>query len=216
MKVVDKEAIRTEQENTPEGKKKKLIKRIITAVAVAVFLAFVYWSSRSPVFNGKPFTVSIDGMEIIPGETKVHELIDANFKIGKNEFDSVSRSWRFYQYNTTEKMEKNTFLTGIDLHKDGENIAVLEITNYATQKPISECRVTDVTVYLKNADKAKILIDGTPITDFTLDNLSTYYKDIKESVRGYAYKDKNYKIEFILEEGKIDRILSDFDKNSKQ
>lgn len=126
--------------------KGSLKKNLISAIVLVVCFAGAYAMKTMPMFTGTPYSISIDGYSVLPGETKVQDLAGQGYML--SDFKQKTFSTTDMQYNYTgfynldTMAEATTIYTGIDLVRDNENVASLYIMNASRQeKKLSECEV---------------------------------------------------------------------------
>ncbi len=176
MQIRDKEQERKNYENSPQGKRKNLISKLIVGVMAVVFLGVVYVMNHNPAYVGTPHEVTVDGFTIIPGETTGAQLYEAGFQISDKSMYSMQLTpegkpvgYTGY-YSLDTEVEKRTYYYGINLIKNGESYAMLEMINTApSNKTVGDMKVKTITVVGKKKDVASL--EGIPTNELTKEAL---------------------------------------------
>lgn len=164
----------------------------------------------------RPYTISIDGIKLIPGQTKVQTLLDYGFQLGTSEQNTDKISSVFYPLEPTFQIKSNTRTNGFELWKEADKFAILEISNLEkTNISLSDGLVTVVELEKENLSNPKILLNNKPVSDLNAGNLSVLYSNLKtrEQGTGYEIKNKSYKLEFYVMLGDIWSITSSYNPN---
>ncbi len=167
MKVVDKEQERLAEAETPEGKRKALMEKLIPVAIVAVCAVVYFFLPDFTIGGGKAYVVTLGDVEVIPGKTTVQELADAGYDFSdlsgaNNVWDDDGSLNTLYPnvYDLSSEAEANTLYVSIILVKDQKEVACLSLVNMESKVvPISECIISDISVS-KNAyesDKATLI-----------------------------------------------------------
>lgn len=203
-------------ENNKATTRKMSRGQIIIAVVAVVILVGIGWYNRQPTATGLPFLVTVEGTQLVPGQTTVQELLDAGFVVGDSEL-SAGLERVFTEFDTTKKLDKQSYISNVYLNKAGETAARVELANFSPNggKPLAECVVTKVNVAPRDAEKFKIVIGETPFSDFTPDTIATIYPQAEAGTDATVVVDKNYQLRFEMENGEIGYISSVYDKSKK-
>ena len=216
MQIRDKEQERKDYENSPEGRRKSLIVKVIFVVAVVACMAVIYVTSHNPAFTGTPHVVVVDGVEIIPGETTGAQLYEAGFQIADRSMYSVDLTaqgavsgYKSFLPLDTEA-EKETYYYGLSLIKEGKSYATLQMINEASStKTLGEMKVREIIVYGSSENAENASLEGIPVSALTKAALTekagepereeTIPEDEEEHTQ-IRWAKGNYKMELVLNE----------------
>ena len=202
MEIVDKESERIAAEQTPEGRKKKLIKQVVLGIAVVVFLAYVDLDSHHPAFIGTPHPVIVAGFTIEPGKTTVQELSSAGFQLSA--YDKRGTGIRIY--NLLDELDAKSYYMNMDLTKDDKKYAKIEIVNESSSSKMAlECKVRSVMVFNSDTDAEQSSIDGVSGADISIDALTKAAGEPKSSRTDdgettVIWKKGYYSMKFVIKE----------------
>lgn len=176
MQVRDKEQERKDYENSPQGKRNSLISKVVLVVIAVVILGVVYVMNRTPANVGTPHEVTVDGFAIIPGETTGAQLYEAGFQISDKSMYSMQLTpegkpvgYTGY-YDLGTEVEKKTYYYGLNLIKDGESYAMLEMINTASSaKTVGDMKVKSVAVV--GEKKSVASLEGIAASEITKEAL---------------------------------------------
>ena len=185
MKDVDKEPERTDSENSPAGKRKQWLGWL---AAVAFFLIAAVLYRMFPdieIGGGKPYVIVMDGLEITPGKTTVQDLANAGYeltdmtgKVMMNERDENGEIVYRYRnvYDLTAEADARSMYSMLILVKDEEQAAGISIVNNkASAVPLSQCIVSNITIYNDCIDADKVTVEGTSFSQLTEEMLTELY-----------------------------------------
>ena len=185
MKVVDKEQERIDYENSPKGKWKKWLE-LLAALVFFLVCAFLYRVFPNiEIGGGKPYVIVMDGLEIIPGKTTVQDLANAGYELtdmtGKvmlNERGEDGEIIYRYRnvYDLTSEADARSMYSSLILVKDEEQAALISIVNNETSAvPLTQCIVSDITIYNRYIDSDKVTVEGTSLPQLTEGMLTELY-----------------------------------------
>lgn len=177
MKIIDQEEVRKAEEQTPEGKKKKMLSKIGTLVFFAVLFIAFYFLDRNHVFSGEPYPIHVANITVIPGETTVQEILQAGYDLSDRDHGEwMSDVGGFYYSEVIDpaaEADPNSYYHLI-LVKEGTACASITIYNSDEwkSKPLPECRVSkiEVAAFHKESDQAAIL--DIPLAEVTKEAIS--------------------------------------------
>lgn len=220
MEIIDKEQekIAAEQE-TQKGKKNQFAILWRVAFFAVIFIAF-YLVDKSHILSGEPYPISVENITVIPGETTVQELVQAGYGLANPESrEWVMENYTGYFYNSEEidltaEVEANSYYY-VYLVKDGRSYAYLTIYNSGRSKPVTECKISSLTVgdYDLNSDQAMIL--DIPFPEATEEAISQRL-GIEPEVSEFRTLWKKGKYSVIYkpsEEGDVKTITSEYELN---
>lgn len=229
MKVIDKEQERIEKENTPEGKKLKLIRTIVLGVIVVIVAIFLYLSGHHPMFIGTPHLVTVGGFEVEPGKTTVSELAAAGFflsdynmrqaEIFSNGVDTDYQE----SYDISSPVEKQSYYDMLILVKNGQQYASLSVVNESVSSAtLGDCKVRSITIYEADEESETASLDGVSMDQLnqaTLTEVAGEPESISEDTASdekitvVEWEKGNYFMELSMkEDGTVYRITSKYEK----
>lgn len=178
--IIDLEKERKEKENTPEGKRAKRIRTCLGIVAAAIFFAIVYVINHNPNARKDLVAVSVQGVEIIPGETKVQTLLESGFSLAEQQATN--------EIDPEAEAEANSYYSMIFLVKDKEEYGLITIANDANRaQPIPECIVLKIAVYDFHEGIEEVTVDGVAMSSLTYEDLiDTYGEPAKSEESTYS------------------------------
>lgn len=201
MKVVDKEQERIDFENSPAGKRKKWLGLLPPLIFVAICLVLYKVLPDIEIGGGKPYVIVMDGLEITPGKTTVQDLADAGYelsdmsgKVMMNERDENGEIVYRYQnvYDLTAEAEARTLYASLVLVKDEEQAASISIINNdANAIPLTQCIVSDISIYGYYIDADKVTVEGIPFLQLTEEKLTELF----------GKEDRNYDNNIVWDKG---------------
>lgn len=169
--------------------------------------------------GGKPYVVTLDGVEILPGETTVQELSDFGFELsdfsGRQMVRDEEGNTIFVYanvYDLTSEAEAMTVYPGIDLLKEGEKIASLSIAN-DTKSGISllKCKIVTVTVDIDCYDYEKAVVEGVSFTNLSVETLTeALSKPKNETDSKTEWRRGDYTLTVEYEGGEVSRLRSSY------
>lgn len=177
MKIINKEEEQIAEEQTPEGKKKKMLSKIGTLVFFAVLFIVFYFLDRNHVFSGEPYPIRVENVTVIPGETTVQEILQAGYDLSDRDHGEwMSDVGGFYYSEVIDpevKADPNSYYHLI-LVKEGTAYASITIYNSDEwkSKPLPECRISkiEVAAFHKGSDQAAVL--DIPLAEVTKEAIS--------------------------------------------
>ena len=185
MKVVDKEQERVDYENSPAGKRKKWLE-LLAALAFFLICAFLYRTlPHTEIGGGKPYVIVMDGLEVTPGKTTVQDLADAGYdlsdtseKIMASDKDENGNTVFYYRdvYDLGSETDARTLYDSLVLVKDEQQAAGISIINDGPGAiPLSECIVSDISIYNDYIDADKVTVAGIPFPQLTEEKLKELF-----------------------------------------
>lgn len=177
MKIINQEEVRIAEEQTPEGKKKKMLSKIGTLVFFAVLFIAFYFLDRNHVFSGEPYPIHVENITVIPRETTVQEILQAGYELSDSEHGEWMNDVGGFYYSEVidpaAEADPNSYYNLI-LVKEGTAYARITIYNKEEwkSKPLPECLVSkiEVAAFNKGSDQATIL--GIPLSEVTKEAIS--------------------------------------------
>ena len=203
-----------------EKSRKHLRKFAILLLGMAVMcLAGCSSSSKSPA---EPYVVKIGDMEVKTGETTLQELADAGYEISDSNgremmYDDEGNLEMLYTqvYDLTSETEARTVYSAIAVVKDLQQVAIISICNDAEENaPLSECKVTTVTIYSNYWEMEKASFEGVSMENMSSDALTEVLGEptrVSESQDKYTWERGLYTLELnYQEDGSVDNVRSSF------
>ncbi|HWP50739.1 MAG TPA: hypothetical protein VN626_03470 [Clostridia bacterium] len=151
----------------PVRNNKKLVMVII--VMVACFGAILYVATHATFATGKPYSVEVEGLTILPGKTTVQDLVDAGYYL--SDYSVLYKKG----YDLTTPAEAKTNYTQIALVKDANIYAHLEVANESSsEKTLAECIVSNAefTLTYDYQNEDTISVNGVKLKDITPDKMA--------------------------------------------
>lgn len=168
MELVDREKQRLEKENTPEGRRKKRIRMFLGITAAVIFFSVVYVVNHNPNARKDMVAVTVQGVEIVPGKTKVQEILDGGFQLAEQQVQNT--------IDPEAKAEANSYYTMIQLVKEKKRYGTVTIANDSNiAQKIPKCTVLKITVYDSNEGSDEVAVDGIDMGDLTYEGLVSSY-----------------------------------------
>lgn len=185
MKVVDKEQERVEAENSPAGKRKKWLELLAALVFFLVCAGLYRVMPNFEIGAGKPYVIVMDGLEITPGKTTVQDLADAGYalsdsgaKIMASEKDENGNTVFLYRdvYDLDAQAEGRTLYSSLVLVKGELQAADISIINNgASDIPLSQCIVSNVTIRNSFVDADKVMVEGAAFPKLTEEKITELF-----------------------------------------
>ena len=219
MKVVDKEQERIDYENSPAGKRKKWLGLLPPLIFVIICFALSKVLPDIEIGGGKPYVIVMDGLEITPGTTTVQDLANAGYELtdmtGKvmlNERGEDGEIQYRYRnvYDLTSEADARSMYSMLILVKDEEQAASLSIVNNETSAvPLTQCIVSNITIYSDCIDADKVTVEGTSFPQLTEGMLTELYgKPDKNYDNSLTWDKGNYYFSLKVEEDGTVRSIS--------
>ncbi|MCH5259761.1 MAG: hypothetical protein J1F18_08410 [Lachnospiraceae bacterium] len=218
MKVVDKEQERIDYENSPAGKRKQWL-GLLAALVFFLVAAFLYrMFPNLEIGGGKPYVIVMDGLEIIPGKTTVQDLANAGYELtdmtGKvmlNERGEDGEIIYRYRnvYDLTSEADARSMYSSLILVKDEEQAALISIVNNETSAvPLTQCIVSNITIYNHYIDSDKVTVEGTSLPQLTEGMLTELYgKPDRNYDNSLTWDKGNYYLSLkIAEDGTVESL----------
>lgn len=154
----------------PENKKKGMTK-LQTFLAVIAFIAvfgFIYIINHNPNAKKDMVVINVGGIDIIPGETKIADFLEAGFELGLNYKENI--------IDETQPMEKDSYVPLIVLTKDQKSYGTIAIGNDSGKEaPISKGIILSIAVYDSNENADNVTADQVAIKNMTEEGLIEAY-----------------------------------------
>lgn len=207
--IVDLEKERQEKANTPEGKKAKKVRTGLGIVAAVIFFSVVYVINHNPNAPKDMVAVNVQGVEIVPGETKVQEILESGFEIADQQVFNV--------IDPEAEAEANSYYTLVQLVKDEKRYGTITIANDSnTPQAVSKCTVLKITVYDTDEGAGEVMVDGAAMSELTYDELVSQYGEPIGSEAGeyiggteVEWENKGYYFRInVGDEGKLQYVQS--------
>lgn len=179
MQIQDKEQERKEYESSPPGKRKNFISNVIIFLIAAAILGALYVTGHHPAFIGTPYKATVNGFEIIPGETTGAQLYEAGFQLADQSMFSIeingehaSSGFRDF-FPLDSELEKHSYVDGLSLIRDGHAHAYVKMVNESgSTKTLAETKVQEITLYHDTLDAETAQLEGIPTGELTADALT--------------------------------------------
>lgn len=219
MKVVDKEQERIDYENSPAGKRKQWLGLLCAVVFFLVAAVLYRMFPNIEIGGGKPYVIVMDGLEITPGTTTVQDLANAGYELtdmtGKvmlNERGEDGEIQYRYRnvYDLTSEADARSMYSMLILVKDEEQAASLSIVNNETKAvPLTQCIVSNITIYNDCIDADKVTVEGTSFSQLTEEMLTELYgKPDRNYDNSLTWDKGNYYFSLKIEEDGTVRSIS--------
>lgn len=154
----------------PTGSKDSMTGRQIILFTV-IFLAasgIVYMITHNPNAKKDMVVVNVCGIDIITGETKVSDFLDAGFELAVNYPENI--------IDETQKMEKNSYVPLIVLSKDQKSYGTITLGNDSGKEAlISEGVILKFSVHNSDENAADVTVDKLAMKNMTEDGLIKAY-----------------------------------------
>lgn len=166
--IIDREKQRQEKENTPEGKRAKRIRMCLGIAAAAIFFSVVYVINHNLNARKDMVTVNVQGIEIMPGKTKVQELLEGGFQIADQQVQNI--------IDPEVEAEANSYYTLIQLVKDKKEYGTITIANDSNlAQAVYKCTVLKIMVYKSDEGADEVMVDGIAMNELTYEDLVEKY-----------------------------------------
>lgn len=169
--------------------------------------------------SGEPYVVTLDGVEVKPGQMTVQALADLGYEFSDSSgrelvIDENGGSTMVYAnvYDLTYEAEAMTLYSLVDLLKDGEKVAGLSIVNDTESEiPLSDCMIVTVNVYTNDTDYEKVSIEGVAFSDLSADSLKGALGEPQTDTESKTeWKRGDYSLQVEYENGKVSNIRSNY------
>lgn len=179
------------------------MKRNLMKRAVAAMMSLVFCLTMAACGGGgsdKAYPVSLDGTEILVGETTMSALYDAGYTIvahGENFTQSM-------EIEATEQLEADSYYSQIFAKKGEESLIMLAVVTEKSAIPISEAVIANVKLYNEEGI-AKASFDGVAVADLDFDTLKEHVPGAKLNEDGLlaSVSGNNYTLFVYYEDGKV-------------
>lgn len=170
--------------------------------------------------SGEPYLMTLNGMEIRPGETTVQDMADAGYDfadtmsgqivLGDEGAETVYNTF----YDLSTEAEAKTIYAGSAMVKESQRVATLSIVNRDSKtKPLSECIISGMTVYFDNEEAKTVVLEGISYSDLSVEKLKEVFgkPDIAYNTGDYyKWERGDYSISVSLEDdGSLKSISTD-------
>lgn len=212
--IVDLERERQEKANTPEGKKAKKVRTCLGIVAAVIFFSVVYVINHNPNAPKDMVAVNVQGVEIVPGETKVQEILESGLQIADQQVFNI--------IDPEVEAEANSYYTLIQLVKDKKKYGTITIANDSnTPQVVSKCTVLNIAVYDTDEGAEEVTVDGAAMNALTYDGLVSKYGEPAESEPGeyiggteVKWENKGYYFSVnVGDDGKLQHVQSSYGRH---
>lgn len=205
VEVIDREEQRKDKENTPEGKRAKKIRTCLGIVAAIIAFSVIYYINHNPNAKKDMVTITVQGIEIVPGETKVKSLLDGGFQLAQNQVANL--------IDQEAKVDANSYYTMICLVKDKKNYGMLTIANDSNVvQEVSKCKVLKISVSDLYEEGDQAMVDGVAMHELTYQQLIDKYGEPTSREENKAvWENKGYFFNADVDEDeKINKIQSSY------
>lgn len=178
---------------------------IVLILGVIAYLVYHYFVEQRDFTFGMSPAITVEGTNIVVGNTHVKELVKEGASIGY----TIEEMPGFYIVSKLdEEVEANTNITNILIESGDKSIANAYITNASNKT----CNIQDATIpYVKvnlEGDYIKATYNGKVLNDMKYDASDDFFKGFEEYQDGSIMK----KIKTL---GKRYVVVMDYDKESK-
>lgn len=155
-------------DKAPEKKKMSKLQIILLTVLFVVATGVLYVINHNPNAKKDMVVINIGGIDILSGETKIADFLDAGFELGLNYAENI--------IDVTQTMEKDSYVPQIVLTKDQKPYGYLSLGNdTGKEAPISESIILSVSIYDSDENAAAATADETAMKDITEEGLIEAY-----------------------------------------
>lgn len=214
MEVVDKEQERIQQEQTPAGKRKKLIQQIVLGILIAGIIVIIYLLNHHPAFAGSPHLVTLGGVTVEPGKTTVKELTDAGYEISDQslsewtEIDGTSTYVYHEVYDLASEVEGSSYYM-VKLVKEGREHAGITIVNHkSSAAKLTECLVYSIEVRTSSKGADMDTVNGIQVNQLSLEGMQDLLGAPSDESDTGSYEWKKGKYSLSLKSGEKGQVLS--------
>lgn len=212
--IVDLEKERKEKENTPEGKKAKKVRMYLKIAAAVIFFSAIYVITHNPNARKDMVTLSVQGIEIVPGDTKVQEILEGGFQLAEQQVQNI--------IDPEVEAEANSYYTLIQIVKDNKSYGTLTIANDSSlAQALPKCTVLNISVYDSDESAEEVTADGVAMGELTYEDLVSKYGEPATSEENIyiggtnmEWENKGYYFRAnVGEDGKIHHIESSYGRH---
>lgn len=214
MEVVNKEQERIQQEQTPAGKRKKLIQQIVLGILIAGIIVIIYLLNHHPAFAGSPHLVTLGGVTVEPGKTTVKELTDAGYEISDQslsewtEIDGTSTYVYHEVYDLASEVEGSSYYM-VKLVKEGREHAGITIVNHkSSAAKLTECLVYSIEVRTSSKGADMDTVNGIQVNQLSLEGMQGLLGVPSDESDTGIYEWKKGKYSLSLKSGEKGQVLS--------
>lgn len=196
-------------DRAPEGRKMSKPQIILLTVLFLAVFGVIYVMNHNPNAKKDMVVINVGGIDILPGETKITEFLEAGFDLGLNQPKNI--------LDESEKMEKNSYIPLIVLSKGGKSYGTMSLGN-ATGKeaPLSDSIILKFSVYTSDENSAEVTADGIAMKELTKESLIEAYGEADDSEENtyiggtdFDWENKGYYFSVnIGEDGKVHSLSS--------
>lgn len=154
----------------PDGKKRGMTtpQIILSLVLLLVGGGILYLITHSPNARNDMVVVNVAGIDIVPGETKISDFLDAGFELSQNQAGDI--------LDETQNMEKDTYVPLILLTKDRNYYGTVSLGNdTGKDAPLSKAIILSVSVYGSDTNAENAAADNIAMKDLTEEALTDKY-----------------------------------------
>lgn len=160
---------------------RKLKKRMVMAVLIGAFLMSAAGCSKKEEEPEKEvvYPVSIDGSEIIVGETTVQTLLDKGFKITVSEMTEDNRVNQ-YEVDSEAELEANSYYSGASIWLTESSFANVSIVTGESSVKLGDAVIAYMEFSLVGEEPSKlsgILFNGVPVNEITREKAGEMFPD---------------------------------------
>lgn len=159
---------------------RKLKKRMVMAVLIGAFLMSAGCSKKEEEPEKEAvYPVSIDGSEIIVGETTVQTLLDKGFKITVSEMTEDNRVNQ-YEVDSEAELEANSYYSGASIWLTESSFANVSIVTGESSVKLGDAVIAYMEFSLVGEEPSKlsnILFNGVPVNEITREKAGEMFPD---------------------------------------
>lgn len=159
---------------------RKLKKRMVMAVLIGAFLMAAGCSKKEEEPEKEAvYPVSIDGSEIIVGETTVQTLLDKGFKITVSEMTEDNRVNQ-YEVDSEAELEANSYYSGASIWLTESSFANVSIVTGESSVKLGDAVIAYMEFSLVDEEPSKlsgILFNGVPVNEITREKAGEIFPD---------------------------------------
>lgn len=155
------------------------MKNKLSRLAVMIFMCvgMIVAAAGCGMAADKAYPISIGGVEVIVGETKVSALVDAGYQFSTL-VDTTS-----VEISADDMLDADSYYTSIYLELSGKKAARMAVATDKESVPFSSATIADID-FMESADFSEVSFDGVPIGELTREIVKEHVSGIKDSEDG--------------------------------
>ena len=170
--------------------------------------------------TGVLYTVSVNGVEVRVGETKVQSLLDSGLKVTVSDASEGITNIKTYEIDPDTVLAPNTYYTAASIWITDHIFAHISmVTDEVKETRMGDCTIARLEFSLSGTDEKvdldRIVFDGTPLSELSRAKAGEQFPDFTgDEVMWFSpatMDDYEYFMSFDLQSGKITKLSLEYD-----